>query len=55
MLKKGKRKVQGELQSQVAANPWHQEEESLSGSNYPYLERVLIVPKMFKPLKLECI
>ena len=26
---------------------------TLSGSNYPYLEQIFIVPKMFKPLKFD--
>ena len=30
--------------------PWF----TLSGSNYPYLEQVSMVPKMFEPLKLDC-
>ena len=28
---------------------------TLSGSNYPYLEHIFMVPKMFEPLKLVCI
>ena len=28
---------------------------TLSGSNYPCLEQIPIVPKMFEPLKFDCI
>ena len=28
---------------------------TLSGSNYPCLERISMVPKMFEPLRLDCI
>ena len=28
---------------------------TLSGSNYPYLEWISMVPKMFKPLRVDCI
>ena len=28
---------------------------TLIGSNYPCLELIFIVPKMFQPLKFECI
>ena len=28
---------------------------TLSGSNYPCLERISMVPKMFEPLGLDCI
>ena len=28
---------------------------TLSGSNYPYLKQVSMVPKMFEPLKFDCI
>ena len=27
---------------------------TLSGSNYPYLEQISMVPKMFEPLKFDC-
>ena len=27
---------------------------TLSGSNYPYLEQISTVPKMFEPLKFDC-
>ena len=27
---------------------------NLSGSNYPYLEQIFMVPKMFEPLKFDC-
>ena len=26
----------------------------LSGSNYPYLEQIIMVQKMFEPLKFDC-
>ena len=28
---------------------------TLSGSNYPCLERISMVPKMFEPLRFDCI
>ena len=28
---------------------------TLSGSNYPYLEQIFMVPKMFEPLRFDCI
>ena len=28
---------------------------TLSGSNYPYLEQISMVPKMFEPLRFDCI
>ena len=28
---------------------------TLSGSNYPCLELIFMVPKVFKPLKFDCI
>ena len=28
---------------------------TLSGSNYPCLERISMVPKMFEPLRIDCI
>ena len=28
---------------------------TLSGSNYPYLEQMSMVPKMFEPLRFDCI
>ena len=27
---------------------------TLSGSNYPYLEQITMVPTMFEPLKFDC-
>ena len=27
---------------------------TLSNSNYPYLEQICMVPKVFEPLKFEC-
>ena len=33
---------------------WHYDSLTLSGSKYPYLEHISMVPKMFEPLRFDC-
>ena len=48
-------KIEKNIPNLLPFAPWYGVWLTLSGLNYPNLEQISMVPKMFEPLKFDCI